>query len=242
MLVFLGEMEMTSMADPVKKIRVAILEDHQSIIDGYKYRLNLMPAIEVVGVAGFGTELEVLLKDVVADVLFLDVQVKTAPDNATLYPIFHILPKLGQLYPDMSILIISMIDHRTMIEALMKAGARGYIIKDETAVIERLGEVVVSVANGNNYVSQRVYDLLNYTQTARDKPALTPRQLEALSLCAAHPNWSRVELASALVVEPPTARNLLSSAYFRLGVNTLSAALQKASELGLIGKNSNSGQ
>jgi len=242
MLVLLGEMEMNSVVDAVKKIRVAILEDHQSIIDGYKYRLNLVPAIEVVGVAGFGTELEVLLKNVEVDVLFLDIQVKTSPDNATLYPIFHVLPKLGQLYPEMSILVISMIDNRTMIEALMKAGVRGYIIKDETAVIERLGEVVVSVANGNNYVSQRVYDLLNDAPTAKDKPTLTPRQLEALSLCAAHPNWSRVELATALVVEPPTARNLLSGAYFRLGVNTLSAAVQKASELGLIGKSGNSGE
>jgi two-component system nitrate/nitrite response regulator NarL len=219
-----------------KKIRVAILEDHQSIIDGYLFRLGGNPDIELVGVAGFGSELDSLLETVAVDVLFLDVQVKTSPDNPAPYPIFHYMTRLGQLYPEMAILIISMIDNRTLIGELMKSGAKGYIIKDESAVIAKLSEVVESVANGNNYVSQRVYELINEPASARKKPVLTPRQLEALSLCAAHPNWNRNELAAAMVVTPPTARNLLSGAYFRLGVNTLSGAVQKAVELGLVTK------
>lgn len=216
------------------KIRVAILEDHQSIIDGYRYRLGLDPEIEIVGVAQFGSELEALLKTLEVDVLFLDVNVKTAPDNATLFPIYHFLPKFAQLYPEMAILIISMIDNRTMIEAFMKMGVKGYIIKDETSVIEHLAEIVVSVSKGSNYVSQRVYDLLN-DDPNRAKPVLTPRQLEALSLSAAHPNWSRADVAGVMVVEPATVRNLLSEVYYRLGVNNLASAVQKANELGLIG-------
>ncbi len=64
-----------------KKIRVAILDDNQSIIDGYLYRLNPAPEIEVVGVAYFGVELESLLAEHPADVVLLDVYVPVAPDN-----------------------------------------------------------------------------------------------------------------------------------------------------------------
>ncbi len=219
-----------------RRIRVAILEDHQSIVDGYRYRLGLNPNIEVVGVAKYGDELERLLEAITVDVLFLDITVKTSPDNPTNFPIFHFVRKFAQLYPDMSALVVSMTDSRTTIDELMQVGARGYIIKDETDVIERLGEVVETVAAGNNYVSQRVYDLLN--ANGDPLPNLTPRQLEALSLRAAHPDWSQADVAAAMVVEPPTVRNLLSDAYYRLGVNTQVAALQKAYDLGLLTRNS----
>lgn len=223
------------MVEAGKKIRVAILEDHQSIVDGYRYRLGLNPEIEVTGVAKYGDELDALLENADVDVLFLDVSVKTSETNSALYPIFHYLSKFTRLYPELSILIISMDgDSVAMINKLMKAGARGYIIKDETGVIEQLANVVVSVANGNNYVSQRVYDLINGTGSVT--PDLTPRQLEALSLCAAHPDWLQADVAKAMVIAPATVRNLLSGAYFRLSVNTKSAAVQKAQELGLLAK------
>jgi two-component system, NarL family, nitrate/nitrite response regulator NarL len=216
-------------------VRVGILEDHQSIIDGYHYRLGLNPAIEVVGVAWNGAELTTLLAATPMDVLIMDVNVPTAHDNPNPFPILHVLSRLAETQPALSVLIITMIAERVLIRALMEAGAHGYILKDESAIIEeQLGSIVVSLAAGGNFVSPRVFDLLNKGRAKPDDVQLTPRQIEALSLCIAHPNWTRIQLAEAMAVTHSTARNLLSGAYLRLGVNTLSAAIAKAQAIGLI--------
>src|SRR5436190_20921812 len=91
-----------------QKVRVAILDDHQPTIDGYFFRLGRMPEIEVVGVAYFGVELEPLLEAHPTDVLFLDLQVPTAPDKASPYPILYFIPKLQERYPNLTIPVISM--------------------------------------------------------------------------------------------------------------------------------------
>jgi DNA-binding CsgD family transcriptional regulator len=58
-----------------------------------------------------------------------------------------------------------------------------------------------------------------------DAQKLTPRQFEVLSLCAAYPNGTSAELAGRLGVSSSTFRNVLSSAYLRLGVRTRNAAI-----------------
>jgi DNA-binding NarL/FixJ family response regulator len=218
----------------LKKIRIAILEDHQSTVDGYLYRLGRMPQMEVVGTAYSGAELETLLAACPADVLFLDVNVPTAPDNPNPYPILHVIPKLLQSYPELTVLVISMLTERVLIQAVMDAGASGYILKDDRAAIEQLGAIVLSVSGGGIYLSQQANQQLRRRQAPKTEVALSARQLEALSLCAAHPDWSRAELAQNMMVSVSTARNLLSNAYLRLEVPNLAAALAKARQLGLV--------
>jgi DNA-binding NarL/FixJ family response regulator len=221
-------------SDTAGKIRVAILEDHQSIVDGYIYRLGKGSQFEVAGVARYGSELEPLLANKLVDILFLDVNVPTAPDNNNPYPILHVIPQLVQQYPNLAILVISMLAERALIRAVMDAGADGYILKDDQAAIEGLDSVVISVLKGGIYLSQQASDHLFKRQQRDTGSILTPRQLEALSLCAAYPEWSRSDLASHLSVSHSTARNLLSGAYLRLGVRNLPAAIIKARQLGLI--------
>ena len=63
---------------------------------------------------------------------------------------------------------------------------------------------------------------------------LSPRQLEALSLCAAYPDWTSADVAEKMSVSNSTVRNLLSSAYLRLGVHSRPAAIAIARQQGLI--------
>ncbi len=216
------------------KIRVAILEDHQSTIDGYLYRLKEVPQIEVVGTVMFGIELEPLLAEHPADVVLLDVNVPTAPDNPNPYPILHLIPELLQKYASLTVLVISMLTERLLIEAVMEAGASGYILKDDSAAIRELGAIILSVASSGIYLSEQAHRQLFKRQPNEDKPTLTRRQLETLSLAAAYPEASMAELATKLGVTPSTLRNLLSGAYLRLGVNNRAVAVAKARKLGLI--------
>src|SRR5687768_16171326 len=101
-----------------KKIQVIIMDDHQSIVDGYLYRLSTAPEIEVLATLSYSEDLEPTLKETPADVLIVDVQVPISSTNPGPYPILHTIPKLLQLYPDLEILVISMFDDRALVRAV----------------------------------------------------------------------------------------------------------------------------
>lgn len=215
-----------------KKIRVAILEDHLSIIDGYLFRLGSFPDIEVVASVTFAEELDRVLDLQKPDVLILDIFVPTSPENSNFYPILQDIPRWLQKFPQLSILVISMHQTRSLVRAVMEAGASGYILKDDSTMIQDLGGVIGSIARGDVRLSKRVYQYL-LTESQGDA-LLTPRQMQALSVCAAYPDASTGELADKLGVAHSTLRNLLSSAYLRLEVRNRTAAITKARQLGLI--------
>jgi len=217
-----------------RTIRVTILDDHQGIIDGYLYRLGSAPGFEVAATISYGEDLEPTLAAHPSDVLLLDINVPTSADNPNPYPILHSIPSLLQKYPNLDILVISMFAERSLIKAVMEAGASGYILKDDQATIRDLANVVASVANGGVYFSQKAHKLFLKNQRIDDNAPLTSRQLEALSLCAAYPDWTSADLADKMAVSHSTVRNLLSGAYIRLGVHNRTAAIAKARQQGLI--------
>ena len=215
-------------------IRVTILDDHQSIIDGYMYHLSTSNGIEVVATIRYGEDLEPTLTVHPTDVLLLDINVPASADNPNPYPILYDISNLLQKYPNLNILVISMFAERSLIKAVMEAGASGYVLKDDQATIRDLANVVASVAHGGIYFSQKAHKLFLKNQRIDDNAPLTPRQLEALSLCAAYPNATTAHLAGKMSVSNSTVRNLLSGAYLRLGVPNRTAAIEKARQLGLI--------
>jgi DNA-binding NarL/FixJ family response regulator len=213
------------------RIRVAILEDHQSIIDGYIYRLSMAPDIQIVATALFGEDLELMLANNTTDVLLMDVSVPNSAEDRNPYPILHVVPRLLQRYPGLSILIISVFTQQALIEALVNTGVSGYIFKDDQASIQQLAKIVGIVANGGVYFSK---DADREIRGNKPESILTRRQLEALSLCASLPNRDTITLANQLGITGSTLRNLLSGAYLRLGVRTRTAAIARAHQLGIL--------
>lgn len=216
-----------------KKTRVTILDDHQNIIDGYVYRLSANPQIEVAATISFGQELEPTLAEHPTDVLLLDVNVPTSAENPNPYPILYAIPKLLQTYAGLNILVISMYAERGLIRAVMEAGASGYVLKDDQTTAQDLGSVVISIAGGGIYFSQKAHELY-IKHLSKESGLLSVRQSEALSLCAAYPNYTTAEFANMMTVSNSTVRNLLSTAYLKLNVNSRAAAIARAQQLGLI--------
>jgi two-component system nitrate/nitrite response regulator NarL len=219
---------------PAAKVRVAILDDHQSIIDGFIYRLSSTPEIEVVATATYGEELEPILAKHPTDVLLLDLSVRTARDNPNPFPILHIIPRLIQKYPSLSVLVISMFSEPGLMRSLIEAGASGYILKDDQSAFRELGNVVLSIAHGGVFFSKKAHNLYLQADNLENGEMLTPRQMEVISLCAAYPDASTAELAEMMSISNSTVRNLLSSVYLRLGVHSRTAAVEKAREMGLV--------
>jgi len=212
------------------KIKVAILDDHQGIVDGYYYRLSV-PECEIVGMALYGEDIEKILAASRPNVLILDANVHTSPENSNPYPILPFIRITLQKYPDLKILVISMLTAGALIEALVDAGIRGYIFKDDECSIRQLCHVIKSVAEGGVYFSPGAWEKVRPGHSSLN---LTSRQLEALSVSAAYPDLSTYVVAQKLAVSSSTYRNLLSGAYKRLGVSTRTAAIMRANQLGFL--------
>ncbi|HZD56984.1 MAG TPA: response regulator transcription factor, partial [Anaerolineales bacterium] len=162
-----------------KKVRVAILEDHQSVIDGYLYRLSKSPQVEVVVIATTAEDFEAQLAGEPVDLLLLDINVPVAAGDPSPYPILHAIPKWLQAYPDLAVLVISVHKSGAIIRSVMEAGAGGYICKDDNTAIQELVSVIQIVAGGGMYLSAQARKYLLNHQI--NETALTARQLEALT-------------------------------------------------------------
>ncbi len=216
------------------KIRVAILDDHQAIIDGYSYRLKSAPDIEVTATLMYGEDLEPTLANQPIDVLLLDLQVPISPENSNPFPILYELPRLQETYPELDILIISMHAQPALIQAIMETGVSGYILKEDMAAFRDLDSVIRSVARHGIYLSPAAFQALGMRKTDSFTQPLSARQLEALSLCAAYPDVNTAELAAKMEISHSTLRNLLSGAYIKMNVRNRTAAILKAQQMGLI--------
>jgi two-component system nitrate/nitrite response regulator NarL len=212
-------------------IRVAIIDDHQSIIDGYVHRLLDMPEVEVVASGLNGEDLQQILASQPVDVLLLDLSIPSSAKERNTYPIFHELPTLLRKHPALKIIVISMFTQLSLVQAMFDLGISAYIFKDDHLSIQLLGNVVKTVADGGIFMSQGAYPSHAVAQAER---ILTPRQLEALSLCMAYPNLTTNALADQLGISTSTCRNLLSGAYQRLGVQNRAAAIAEAQRLGML--------
>jgi DNA-binding NarL/FixJ family response regulator len=214
-------------------IQVAILDDHQAVIDGYLFRLSSAADIKVTSQLIFGEEVEPALETRPADVIILDVSVPTSETNPNPYPILYLIPRLIEKYPDLAILVISMHSQRSLVRLLLEAGASGYILKDDRTAMVDLPAIIRLIHKGGIYFSQKIAGLIR-TQPGDIEKLLTPRQLEVLSYCAAYPEISTGQIAQNLNISPSTVRNLLSSSYIRLEVPNRAAAIAKARQMDLL--------
>ena len=214
-------------------IKVAILEDHQSVVDGYMFRLREAKDMAIVGVAANGEILSDLLQehpDIC--VLLMDVQVPISSDDSNIIPILHLVPKILEKRPSIHILIISMFMSPPLVKELVDAGVCGYILKEDSESIRNLPAVIRRVMHGELYFSEVVKEKLD--GELQNTLGITHRQLEILSLCAAYPDLSSDQLAERLGIVSSSLRTTLSETYARLKVHNKAAAISRAKDLGLI--------
>lgn len=216
------------------KVRVAILDDHPMIVEGYLSQLGRDPQIEVTATLGVADLLEPVLQRSEVDVLILDVSVPTSAENRNPYPILHVIPKLLEKHPNLNILVISMRAERGLIREVMAAGANGYVLKDDPYANANLPAVIKSVAEGGVYLSEEAGTLYGKQLEKENGKQPSPRQLEALSLCSAYPGEKSVVLAKKMHITHSAFRTLLSGAYIKLGARTRADAIAKARQMGLI--------
>ncbi|MGH9640360.1 MAG: response regulator [Bryobacteraceae bacterium] len=163
---------------PDRAIKILLADDHTIVRQGLKLILSAQPDLEIAGEAANGREAVEMAQKLQPDVVLMDVA----------------MPELGGIEatrrmvtanPRIRVLVLSMHKEAVYVREILKAGARGYILKD--AVDTELLNAVRSVARGDGYISPAVSGALlsDYRQNVTD-PAdlLSNREREVLRLIA----------------------------------------------------------
>ncbi|MEZ4854520.1 response regulator [Flavobacterium sp.] len=153
-------------------IRIAIAEDHQAVIDGIKLLLKHEENIEIIGTVNDGEALLELVKHKEPHIVITDIRMPKI-DGIQLTKI------LSETKPHIKTLAFSMFDQQEIINKMITAGAKGYILKNASlkTIINAINEI---------YAGKTYFDVI-VNNNKPNKPAeniLTKRQIEILKLIA----------------------------------------------------------
>ncbi len=159
------------------RLRILLADDHTIVRQGLKLILSAHADLEVVGEAANGREAVDLADKLRPDIVLMDVQMPELNG-------IEATRKMVAANPRVRILVLSMHKESVYVREILKAGARGYILKD--AIDTELLNAVRSVARGDGYISPAVSSALNDKVRDSNNPVdmLTTREREVLLLIA----------------------------------------------------------
>lgn len=156
-------------------IRLAIAEDHQSLIDGIKLLLEYEEDIEIIGTANDGEALIDLVRLKQPNVVITDIRMpKVDGISAT--------RQIKNEFPHTKVLGFTMFDQTDAIKQMLDAGASGYLLKNSP--LEEVLKAVRSVYKGNTYFDSNIKVEAENNSNKKGKGVLTKRQIEILGLIA----------------------------------------------------------
>jgi two-component system, NarL family, response regulator NreC len=159
-------------------IRILLADDHALVRHGFRMILAAQPDMEIAGEAGNGREAIDLVQKLKPDVVVMDV---TMPELNGI----EATRRLIELSPRTRVLALSMHKDNVYVREILRAGARGYLLKDSADA--DLIAAVRAVAKGEGYLSPGVSDavLSDYRRHVTDPlDLLTTREREVLQLIA----------------------------------------------------------
>ena len=212
-------------------VSVCLVDDQTLVRQGIRSLLELSDDIRIVGEAADGAQALELIPQTKPDVVLLDMRM---PGMSGL-DVLTALAARGEVPPT---IILTTFDDDQLVLAGLKAGARGYLLKDVS--LEQLVDAVKAVASGGSLVqpvvTQRLLAGLERMQndfTSLDRPdPLTERETEILRLMAG--GYSNKEIANSLGVAEGTVKNHVSNILSKLGVRDRTRAVLKAFEIGIV--------
>lgn len=210
-------------------IRILICDDQELVCEGLKGILSTIPDFKIAGIAHDGAEALEMIPACQPDLVLMDLKM----------PIMNGVQatrQIRQQYPRIEVLILTTYDADEWVFDAIRAGARGYLLKD--APRDRLVSAIREAAAGKTPVDPGVAGKLfaHVTQqiTAPDTAIasqLSEREKEVLGLLGK--GLSNAEIAARVYLSEGTVRNYVSSIFEKLGVEDRTQAAVLAIRCGL---------
>ncbi|MFC1923956.1 response regulator [Chloroflexota bacterium] len=185
----------------MKKIRVLVVDDHTLVRDGIRSLLTLTADIEVVGEAENGREALEKVRQLVPDVVLMDLAMPVMGG-------LEATRRIRREYPGIKVLAVTQYDDSDYVVPVIEAGARGFVTK--MAAFSELASAIQAVYRGDSYLSPSAagalieeYQQKTTVEGERDSyQQLTDREREVLKLVVE--GHTAREIADMLVISPKT--------------------------------------
>jgi DNA-binding NarL/FixJ family response regulator len=224
------------MGAPGEATRVLLADDHRLFREGVASLLERADDVELVGESATGEEAVHLAEELAADVVLMDIKMPGMGGIEATRTIVGRSPHVG-------VIVVTMFEDDESVFAALKAGARGYVLKD--AGRGELLRAVRAVARGEALlgapVARRVLEQFSGQPTtpSQQVPApppplfdeLTPRELEVLLLIAQ--GLKNREISARLHISDKTVGNHVSNVFRKLQVTDRVQAIIRARDAGL---------
>jgi DNA-binding NarL/FixJ family response regulator len=212
----------------MESLTVLIADDHPVFRKGLRALLASMPALKLAGEATNGEDAIRLAEQLQPDIILMDLQM---PGGGGLAAIRQIV----RTSPHIRILVVTMFQDDDSVFAALRAGARGYVLKDMDD--EEITRAIVAVGRGEAIFSPAIAERLMTFFSTRPAlpvevfPELTESERSVLALMAQGVNND--EIARRLSFSSKTVRNYVSNIFSKLQVADRAQAIVKAREAGL---------
>lgn len=209
-------------------IRLLIADDHTLYREGIRSMLQAVPGLQLVSEASNGDEVIAQAERLQPDIILMDIKMPGVNGVEATRRILNTSPHIG-------VLVVTMFDDDDSVFAAMRAGARGYLLKD--AELDELVRAISAVHRGEAIFSPAIARrMVQYfgsrpAGTPLALPQLTEREREILGLMAQ--GSSNELIAARLVLSLKTVRNHVSNIFTKLEVSDRVQAILRARRAGI---------
>lgn len=214
--------------------RIILADDHAILRDGIRALLSAEPDLDVVGEASNGSEVLAMLATTPSDVVLMDVQMPVLDGFAT-------MEALRVDFPQVRVLVLTMLDNENYVSRMLGAGALGYVLKN--AAITEITYAIRTVAAGHPFLCTEMG--LNMMHKAVSQAAragasearttgadLTGRELEVLKLIAE--GLTNAEISDRLFTSKRTIETHRQNIIAKTQAKNTAALIKLAVSRGLI--------
>lgn len=215
----------------MKALRIVLADDHTVVRSGLRALLERNTNFEIVGEAENGRDVVALCASLRPDIVLMDVGM----------PLLNGIEATSALLkesPSTGVVMLSMYSDEAYVMRSLKAGARGYLLKDTVA--PDLVAAIQAVSSGRSFFSPSIRQLLaeDYVRVLRQKGAvdsyelLSPREREILQLLAE--GKTNKEVAARLFISPYTVETHRGNILEKLGLHNAAELILYAVRKGII--------
>ncbi|CAM3174859.1 MULTISPECIES: response regulator [Vibrio] len=207
-------------------IKLVLADDHRLMQDGLKSRLEREENLEILSCVGTGADALKATLTLKPDVLLLDINMPNMNG-------IEMLEKLSQSKSETAVIMLSMHDSKDYVVRSVKAGAKGYVLKDVGS--EELVMAINQVAQGRSYLCPQASDRL--LEQINDKPEpkdneLSKRESDVLKLIVS--GACNKDIADTLHISVRTVETHRLRIKKKLGATSTAALVKLALDKGLV--------
>ena len=207
---------------PPTPVKLLLVDDHPLVRDGVRVRLEAVPHFRVVGEAGDAEAALEAARTLSPDLALMDIGMRGMNGIA-------LTEKFAEQFPEVAVLVLSMHDNLEVVRQVMRAGARGYVLKDAPA--SELVEAIDAVLAGRPFYSaQLAMRMAEQAVMPTPVEALTPRERDILEGIAK--GYANKRIADELGLSVRTVESHRLNLKRKLGIEGQAELVKFAVELG----------